>query len=447
MGLFSSLADKLGNVFSKITSRGKLTEGEIKQAMREIRIALLEADVNYAVVKDFVARVSEKAVGEQVLKSLTPGQQVVKIVNEELVALMGSTNSKLEVSSKPPTVIMMCGLQGAGKTTFCGKLGAYLTKQGKKPMFAACDVYRPAAINQLQVVGKKVNIPVFEQGTGNPVKIAANAVEQAIKLGYDTVIIDTAGRLHINEELMNELKEIKQKTNPTEILLTVDSMTGQDAVNVAKTFNEQLDITGVILTKLDGDTRGGAALSIRSVTGKPIKFCGTGEKPSDIEPFYPDRMASRILGMGDVLSLIEKAQEAVSEEELKKMEKRMRENKFTLEDFLTQFKSLAKMGDINDVVAMIPGMSRANVDSKQIDERINKYKAIILSMTPYERNHPEVIKASRRKRIAAGSGTTVQEVNALLKQYDQTREMMKAAQSGKMPMQPQKIIRQKRRFR
>lgn len=447
MGLFSSLADKLGNVFSKITSRGKLTEGDIKQAMREIRIALLEADVNYAVVKDFVARVSEKAVGERVLKSLTPGQQVVKIVNEELVELMGSTNSKLEVSSKPPTVIMMCGLQGAGKTTFCGKLGAYLTKQGKKPMFAACDVYRPAAINQLQVVGKKVNIPVFEQGTGNPVKIAAHAVEEAVKLGYDTVIIDTAGRLHINEELMNELKEIKQKTNPTEILLTVDSMTGQDAVNVAKTFNEQLDITGVILTKLDGDTRGGAALSIRSVTGKPIKFCGTGEKSGDIEPFYPDRMASRILGMGDVLSLIEKAQEAVSEEELKKMEKRMRENKFTLEDFLTQFKSLAKMGDINDVVAMIPGMSRANVDSKQIDERINKYKAIILSMTPYERNHPEVIKASRRKRIAAGSGTTVQEVNALLKQYDQTREMMKAAQSGKMPMQPQKIIRQKRRFR
>ena len=447
MGLFSSLADKLGNVFAKITSRGKLTEGDIKQAMREIRIALLEADVNYAVVKDFVSRVSEKAVGEQVLKSLTPGQQVVKIVNDELIELMGSTNSKLEVASKPPTVIMMCGLQGAGKTTFCGKLGAYLTKQCKKPMFAACDVYRPAAITQLQVVGKKVNIPVFEQGTGNPVKIAANAVEQAVKLGYDTVIIDTAGRLHINEELMRELKDIKQKTNPTEILLTVDAMTGQDAVNVAKTFNEQLDITGVILTKLDGDTRGGAALSIRSVTGKPIKFCGTGEKPGDIEPFYPDRMASRILGMGDVLSLIEKAQEAVSEEELKKLEKRMRENKFTLEDFLTQFRSLAKMGDINEVVAMIPGMSRANVDSKQIDERIGKYKAIILSMTPYERNHPEVIKSSRRKRIAAGSGTSVQEVNALLKQYDQTREMMKAAQSGKLPMQPQKIIRQKRRFR
>ncbi len=447
MGLFSSLADKLGNVFSKITSRGKLTEGDIKQAMREIRIALLEADVNYAVVKDFVARVSEKAVGEQVLKSLTPGQQVVKIVNDELIELMGSTNAKLEVASKPPTVIMMCGLQGAGKTTFCGKLGSYLTKQGKKPMFAACDVYRPAAINQLQVVGKKVNIPVFEQGTGNPVKIAARAVEEAAKLGFDTVIIDTAGRLHINEELMNELKEIKQRTAPTEILLTVDAMTGQDAVNVAKTFNEQLDITGVILTKLDGDTRGGAALSIRAVTGKPIKFCGTGEKSGDIEPFYPDRMASRILGMGDVLTLIEKAQEAVSEEELKRMEKRMRENKFTLEDFLTQFKSLAKMGDINDVVAMIPGMNKANVDSKQIDERIGKYKSIILSMTPYERSHPEIIKASRRKRIAAGSGTSVQEVNSLLKQYDQTKEMMKAASSGKMPQMQQKIIRQKRRFR
>ncbi len=447
MGLFSSLAEKLGNVFSKITSRGKLTEGDIKQAMREIRIALLEADVNYVVVKDFVARVSEKAVGEQVLKSLTPGQQVVKIVNDELIELMGSTNSKLDVASKPPTVIMMCGLQGAGKTTFCGKLGAYLTKQGKKPMFAACDVYRPAAIDQLQVVGKKVNVPVFEQGAGDPVKIADNAVREAVKLGYDTVIIDTAGRLHINEQLMNELKNIKSKTAPTEILLTVDSMTGQDAVNVAKTFNEELDITGVILTKLDGDTRGGAALSIRSVTGKPIKFCGTGEKSGDIEPFYPDRMASRILGMGDVLTLIEKAQEAVSEEELKKMEKRMRENKFTLEDFLTQFKQLAKMGDINDVVAMIPGMNKANVDAKQIDERIGKYKAIILSMTPYERAHPEVIKSSRRKRVAAGSGTSVQEVNSLLKQYDQTREMMKMAASGKMPQMQQKIVRQKRRFR
>ncbi len=447
MGLFSSLAEKLGSVFSKITSRGKLTESDIKQAMREIRIALLEADVNYAVVKDFVARVSEKAVGESVLKSLTPGQQVVKIVNDELVELMGSTNSKLEVAPKPPTVILMCGLQGAGKTTFCGKLASYLVKQGKKPLLAACDVYRPAAIDQLKVVGKKVNVPVFEKGAGDPVKIADAAVKEAVRLGHDTVIIDTAGRLHINEQLMDELKNIKKCTSPVEILLTVDAMTGQDAVNVAKTFNEQLEITGVILTKLDGDTRGGAALSIRQVTGKPIKFCGTGEKPTDIEPFYPDRMASRILGMGDVLTLIEKAQEAVTEEDMRKMEKRIRENKFTLEDFLTQFRSIAKMGDINEVVAMIPGMNKANVDSKQVDERINKYKSIILSMTPYERNHPEVIKSSRRKRIAAGSGTSVQEVNALLKQYDQTREMLKAANSGKMPQMQQKIIRQKRRFR
>ncbi|MCH5160618.1 MAG: signal recognition particle protein [Clostridiales bacterium] len=447
MGLFSSLAEKLGNVFSKITSRGKLTEGDIKQAMREIRIALLEADVNYAVVKDFVARVSEKAVGEVVLKSLTPGQQVVKIVNDELVELMGSTNSKLEVAPKPPTVILMCGLQGAGKTTFCGKLGAYLTKQGKKPMLAACDVYRPAAINQLQVVGKKVNIPVFEQGTGNPVKIARNAVKEAERLGNDTVIIDTAGRLHINEQLMTELKDIIAETKPTEILLTVDAMTGQDAVNVAKTFDDELGITGVILTKLDGDTRGGAALSIRSVTGKPIKFCGTGEKTGDIEPFHPDRMASRILGMGDVLTLIEKAQNAVTEDEMRKMEKRIRENKFTLEDFLTQFKSLAKMGDINEVMAMIPGMNRANLDPKQVDERINRYKSIILSMTPQERNHPEIIKASRRKRIANGSGTSVQDVNSLLKQYEQTREMLKAANTGKMPQMQQKIIHQKRRFR
>lgn len=447
MGLFSSLSDKLGNIFSKITSRGKLTEADIKQAMREIRIALLEADVNFAVVKEFVAKVSEKAIGEDVLKSLTPGQQVVKIVNDELIALMGSTNSKLEISPKPPTVILMCGLQGAGKTTFCAKLAKYLTKQGKKPMLAACDVYRPAAINQLQVVGKGVDVPVFEQGAGNPVKIAAAAIQEAKKLGLDTVIIDTAGRLHINEQLMNELKEIKQNTLPTEILLTVDAMTGQDAVNVAKTFNDELDITGVILTKLDGDTRGGAALSIRSVTGKPIKFCGTGEKSGDIEPFYPERMASRILGMGDVLTLIEKAQTAVTEEEMRKMEKRMRENKFTLEDFLTQFKSLAKMGDINDVVAMIPGMNRADIDAKMVDDRINRYKSIILSMTPNERTHPDIIKSSRRKRIAKGSGTSVQDVNSLLKQYEQTKEMLKVANTGKMPQMQQKVIRQKRRFR
>lgn len=447
MALFSSLSERLNHIFSKLTKRGKLTELEIRTAMREVRIALLEADVNIGVAKQFIAEVSEKAVGEKILESLNPAQQVIKVVNEELIALMGSGNAKLEVSPKPPTVIMMCGLQGAGKTTLCGKLALQLKKQGKKPLLVACDIYRPAAIEQLKVVGGKADTEVFDKGTQAPPKTAKQAVEYAKKMGYDTVVIDTAGRLHIDDALMKELEEIKREVDVTEILLTVDAMTGQDAVNVAQTFNERLSITGVILTKLDGDTRGGAALSIRAVTGKPIKFCGTGEKSGDIEPFYPDRMASRILGMGDVLTLIEKAQEAVSEEELKKMEKRMRENKFTLEDFLTQFKSLAKMGDINDVVAMIPGMSKANVDSKQIDERIGKYKSIILSMTPYERSHPEIIKSSRRKRIAAGSGTSVQEVNALLKQYDQTREMMKAASSGKMPQMQQKVIRQKRRFR
>lgn len=448
MGLFSSLSEKLNHVFSKLTARGKLDELEIKQAMREIRVALLEADVNYAVVKDFVAKVSEKAVGEDILKSLTPGQQVVKLVNDELVTLMGSTNSKLEISPNLPTVIMMCGLQGAGKTTFCGKLSKYLTKQGKKPMLAACDIYRPAAINQLKVVAKNAGVPVFEQGQTDAVKIAKNAIIEAKRLGLDTVIIDTAGRLHINEELMDELKNIKKQCAPTEILLTVDSMTGQDAVTVAKSFNEQLDVTGVILTKLDGDTRGGAALSIRAVTGKPIKFCGTGEKIGDIEPFYPERMASRILGMGDVLTLIEKAQEAVSEEEIKKMEQRMRENKFTLDDFLIQYQSITKMGDISEILAMMPGAGKMKINPKDIDgAQINRFKSIILSMTPRERTHPEIIKSSHKKRIAAGSGVTVQEVNSLLKQYDMTKELMKSAQSGKMPSLSPKMIRTKKRFR
>lgn len=427
MGLFGSLSEKLNHVFSKITSRGKLTELEIKQAMREIRVALLEADVNYAVVKDFVARVSQEAVGEKVLNSLTPGQQVVKIVNDELVRVMGGTVAKLEVSPKPPTVIMMCGLQGAGKTTMCGKLALMLKKQGKKPMLVACDIYRPAAINQLRVVGKNVNVEVFDRGTQNPVKTAEEGVKEALSKGYDTVILDTAGRLHINEELMDELKNIKRAVAPTEILLTVDSMTGQDAVTVATTFNEKLDVTGVVLTKLDGDTRGGAALSIRAVTGKPIKLCGMGEKPTDLEPFYPDRMASRILGMGDVLTLIEKAEHAVGEEELKKLEKRMRESRFTLDDFLTQFESIGKMGNIADLLAMVPGANRLKISEKDIDEgRINRFKAIIRSMTMYEREHPEIIKSSRRKRIAAGSGTTIQDVNQLLKQFEQTKDMMKA---------------------
>ncbi len=432
MGLFSSLSEKLNHVFSKIKARGKLSELEIKQAMREIRVALLEADVNFSVVKDFVKNVSEKAVGEQILNSLTPGQQVIKIVNDELIALMGSTNSKLEVSSKPPTVIMMCGLQGAGKTTMCGKLAQMLIKQGKKPLLVAGDIYRPAAINQLKVVGKSVNTPVFEKGTQKPWKTAREAIDEAKSKGYDTIIIDTAGRLHINEELMDELIKVKNEVQPTEILLTVDSMTGQDAVTVATTFNEKLDITGVVLTKLDGDTRGGAALSIRAVTGKPIKLCGIGEKMGDIEPFYPDRMASRILGMGDVLTLIEKAQEAVSEEEMKKLEKKLRESSFTLDDFLMQFEQVGKMGNIGDLISMVPGLS-GKVSAKDIDEsRIARFKAIIQSMTMYERENPDVIKSSRRKRIAAGSGTTIQDVNQLLKQFEQTKEMMKAMKSGKV---------------
>ena len=432
MALFGNLSEKLNNIFGKLHSKGRLSEQDIKQAMREIRVALLEADVNFGVVKQFIATVSEKAVGEDILKSLTPGQQVVKIVNDELVALMGSTNSKLEVSPKPPTVIMMCGLQGAGKTTMCGKLAQNLIKQGKKPMLCACDIYRPAAINQLKVVGRSVGAEVFEKGTQSPVKTAKQAIEYAESKGYNTVIIDTAGRLHIDEALMNELIEVKKAVQPTEILLVVDAMTGQDAVNVAKSFDEQLDITGVILTKLDGDTRGGAALSIRAVTGKPIKFCGVGEKMGDLEPFYPDRMASRILGMGDVLTLIEKAKAAVSEEQLKDMEKRMLQAKFTLDDFLVQFESIKKMGGVKDVIGMMPGMSGMKIKEGDINEDlIDKYKAIICSMTKRERDNPDIIKSSRRKRIAAGSGTTIQQVNQLLKQYDQAKAMMKSMKNNK----------------
>ena len=435
MAVFSGLSEKLNHIFSKIKSRGKLSELEIKQAMREIRVALLEADVNFGVVKSFIANVSEKAVGETILNSLTPGQQVVKLVNDELIALMGSTNSGLTVSPKLPTVMMLCGLQGAGKTTMCGKLSQYLIKQGKKPLLVACDIYRPAAINQLKVVGKSVNTEVFERGTQKPEKTAKEAIEYALSKGYDTVIIDTAGRLHIDEALMEELRDVKKAVSPSEILLTVDAMTGQDAVTVATTFNEQLDITGVILTKLDGDTRGGAALSIKAVTGKPIKFCGTGEKSGDIEPFYPDRMASRILGMGDVLTLIEKAQSAVSEEEMKKMEKKLRESSFTLDDFLVQFENMKKMGNINDLIGMMPGMSGMKISDKDIDQaRIEKFKAIIRSMTKQEREHPEIIKSTRRKRIADGSGTTVQDVNQLLKQFDQTKELMKKMRNGSFNM-------------
>lgn len=412
--------------------KGKLTDLEIKQAMREIRIALLEADVNFQVVRDFINRVSEKASGEDILKGLNSTQQVIKIVNDELIALMGSTHSKLAVADRPPTIIMMCGLQGAGKTTMCGKLAGMLKKQNKKVMLAACDVYRPAAIKQLQVVGGKVNVPVFEEGQINPVKIAKDALDEAKRQGTDVLIIDTAGRLHIDEQLMEELQKIKAEVNPNEILLVVDSMTGQDAVNVAETFNQKLDITGVIITKLDGDTRGGAALSIKAVTGKPIKFVGCGEKMEDIEPFYPDRMASRILGMGDVLTLIEKAQEAFSEEEALKLQKKMKTNSFTLQDYLNQLESVKKMGGIGKLMSMVPGLG-GKINEDDIDEsKIIKTKAIILSMTPEERNNPDIIKASRRKRIAAGSGTSIQDVNQLLKQFDMSKEMMRRVSKNGM---------------
>ena len=431
MALFSSLSERLNHIFSKLTKHGRLTELEIKTAMREVRVALLEADVNIQVAKKFCADVSEKAVGQEILKSLNPAQQVIKIVNDELIELMGSTNSKLIVSPKPPTVIMMCGLQGAGKTTLCGKLAVLLKKSGKKPLLVAGDIYRPAAIIQLQVVGKNAGVEVFEKGTQDPVKTAKEAVDYARSMGYDTVIIDTAGRLEIDEKLMQELERIKAAVEVSEILLTVDAMMGQVAVNVAKTFNERLEVTGIVLTKLDGDTRGGACLSIKAVTGKPIKFIGVGEKLTDLEYFYPDRMASRILGMGDVLTLIEKAQEAVTEEQAKKMQKKMLENAFTLEDYLEQFESMKKMGGAQALVSMMPGLS-GKIKEGDIDEgKIERTKAIILSMTKKERTDPSIINSSRKKRIAAGSGTSVQEINQLLKQFDQTKQLIKQLKGGK----------------
>ncbi len=426
MALFQNLSDKLNHAFSKLTNKGALTELEIKQAMREVRVALLEADVNFAVAKDFINKVTELAIGEHILKSLTPGQQVIKIVNEQLCELMGSGISKLQVSSKPPTIIMMCGLQGAGKTTMCGKLAMHLKKQGKKVLLAACDIYRPAAITQLEIVSKKADAGFFQMGQINPTKIAKSAVDYANKNGYDTIILDTAGRLHINAELMDELKDIDKKLDITEKLLVVDAMTGQDAVTVAKAFDDALNISGVIMTKLDGDTRGGATLSIKAVTGKPIKFCGVGEKMEDLEPFYPDRMASRILGMGDVLTLIERAQENLDEEEARKMAKKMKDASFDLNDFLKQYEQIAKMGNINDLVGMIPGASKLKLNGKSIDEvQLKKNKVIILSMTKEERSNPKILNYSRRKRIADGSGTTVQDVNKLIKQFEQSRDMMK----------------------
>lgn len=425
--MFQSLSEKLENAFRKFKSKGKLTESDIKAGMREIKLALLEADVNFKVVKDFIAAVSERAVGAEVLESLLPAQQIVKIVNEELIKLMGGSQSKLVIAPKPPTVVMMVGLQGAGKTTHAGKLAGLYKKQGKHPLLVACDVYRPAAIKQLEVVGEKLGIPVFSMGDKvSPVKIAEEGVRYANQKGYDMVFIDTAGRLHIDEELMQELKDIKAKVSPTEILLTVDAMIGQDAVTVAKTFNEMLDITGVILTKLDGDTRGGAALSVRYVTGKPIKFIGTGEKLDAIEPFYPDRMASRILGMGDVLSLIEKAEQAYDEKKAQELEKKIRESSFTLDDYLEQFAQIRSMGNIEQLLGMMPGVKPGALKDAKIDEKaVGRTEAIIRSMTRTEREKPEILNASRKKRIAAGSGTSVEEVNKLLRQFEQTQKLMK----------------------
>jgi len=424
---FESLAEKLQGAFNQLRGKGKLNEKDVKDAMREVKLALLEADVNFKVVKDFINTLTERAIGESVMQSLTPGQQVIKIVNEELTNLMGKTQSKLEFTSKPPTVILMAGLQGAGKTTTCGKLGGLLKKQGKRPLLVACDIYRPAAIQQLKVVGEKVGVPVFEMGNQiSPIEIAKAGLAHAIHFNNDVVILDTAGRLHIDENLMQELIQIKEAVSPKEILLVLDAMTGQDAVNVAEHFNAQLEINGVILTKLDGDTRGGAALSVRAVTGKPIKFACVGEKLTDIEEFYPDRMASRILGMGDVLSLIEKAQENFDEEKAKKLEKKIKTSTFDLEDFLDQLEQLQKMGPIGDLLGMIPGMNNKALKGVDVDDKdLIRTKAIIQSMTRKERMDSDLINGSRKKRIAAGSGVHVSEVNRLLKQFEQTKKMMK----------------------
>ncbi|KXZ40063.1 signal recognition particle subunit FFH/SRP54 (srp54) [Alkalithermobacter thermoalcaliphilus JW-YL-7 = DSM 7308] len=426
--IFEGLSEKLQNALGKLKGKGKLTEKDVNDAMREVKLALLEADVNFKVVKDFISKVKDRCIGQEVMESLTPAQHVIKIVNEELTSLMGSVQSKISFASKPPTVIMLVGLQGAGKTTTCGKLASYLKKQGKKPLLVACDIYRPAAIKQLHVVGSKLGIPVFDMGDKqDPVYIANSGLEEASKKGNDVVIIDTAGRLHIDEDLMDELKNVKSKIKPHEILLVIDAMTGQDAVNVAESFNNALGIDGVILTKLDGDTRGGAALSVRAVTNKPIKFVGMGEKLEELEPFHPDRMASRILGMGDVLSLIEKAQEAIDIKKAKEMEEKLKSQHFTFEDFLEQLEQVKKLGPLNELIGMIPGLSNAK-ELKDVDfddKELVKIQAIIQSMTKKERQNPSILNASRKRRIANGSGTKVQDVNRLLKQFEQTRKMMK----------------------
>ena len=428
---FEGLAEKLSNSFKKLRSKGKLTEADVKEAMREVRLALLEADVNYKVAKEFTKKVTDRAVGSEVMESLTPAQMVIKIVNEELTSLMGGSEERLKMPAHPPAIIMMCGLQGAGKTTHAAKLAYQLKSQGHRPLLVAGDIYRPAAIKQLQVVGEKAGAPVFERGTQDPVLTAQEAVRHAKDYGNDYVIIDTAGRLQIDEQLMDELHRIKEAVSPTDILLVVDAMTGQEAVNVAKAFDDLLDITGVILTKLDGDTRGGAALSVKAVTGKPIKFAGTGEKIGDLEVFHPDRMASRILGMGDVMTLIEKAQEAFDGDEAEKLVKKGARDQLTLEDFLSQMQQMKKMGGLQSMLSMLPGVGNKLANVEIDEDAMKKPEAIIRSMTPRERRNPGILNASRRKRIAAGSGTTVQDVNALIRQFDQARDMMKKMMSGR----------------
>lgn len=441
---FENLSNKLQDVFKQLRGKGKLTEADVKTAMREVKIALLEADVNFKIVKNFIKTVTERAVGTEVLEGLNPGQQVIKIVNEELISLMGTTQSQLTFAKRPPTVYMMVGLQGAGKTTSSGKLAGQLRKQGRNPLLVACDVYRPAAIKQLQVVGKNYNIPVFEMGDKlSPVEISKKALEYAAENRYDVILIDTAGRLHINEELMQELQDIKEVVKPQEILLVVDAMTGQDAVTVAESFDSQLGIDGIIMTKLDGDARGGAALSVRSVTNKPIKYIGMGEKMEDLEPFYPDRMASRILGMGDVLTLIDKVQQNIDEQEAKEMQKKMLSNEFTLEDFLSQMQQIKKMGPLKDLMGMIPGMNKFNLDEalNGVDpsKEMAKTEAIIQSMTREERLNPSILNGPRKKRIANGSGRSIAEVNRLLKQFEEMKKMMKQmnnmqkGKKGKLP--------------
>ena len=430
---FENISDKLTSVFKRLRGKGRLTAADVKEAMKEVRMALLEADVSYKVVKSFTARVTERASGADVLEALSPVQQVIKIVNEELCALMGGDNQKINISSKLPSVVMLCGLQGAGKTTNGAKLAAYLRKQGKRPLLVACDVYRPAAIKQLETVGAQLNIPVFQQGQGDPVEIAKAALVHAEKHGNDIVFLDTAGRLHIDEQLMDELRNIKAAVNPAEILLVVDAMTGQDAVNAASAFDDALGITGVMLTKLDGDARGGAALSIASVTGKPIKFIGTGEKLDMIEPFHPDRMASRILGMGDVLTLIEKAEQSFDQKKALEAAEKLRQSRFTLNDYLDQMDQLRNMGDLGDLMSMIPGMDAKALKGAQIDEKaLDRQKAVIQSMTLKERENPDIINASRKKRIAAGCGQSVVDVNRILKQYDAMNQMMKQFSGKKM---------------